>query len=101
MEYCIYEIWSLADTIVRPLFKDSLSAWSPLQDPSQPVSAFQQWRTILERDQTLSLTTVAQDPYHKLLWDTWMPCVRIAVRYYFILSTLLIFVYIVASIAEC
>uniref|UniRef100_A0A1B6GH69 G-patch domain-containing protein n=2 Tax=Cuerna arida TaxID=1464854 RepID=A0A1B6GH69_9HEMI len=78
LEYCMYEIWSLADTVVRPLFKDSLSAWSPLQDPGQPVAVFRQWKAILEQDQAHTLTT-NQDPYHKLLWDTWMPCVRIAV----------------------
>ncbi|XP_054276836.1 tuftelin-interacting protein 11-like [Macrosteles quadrilineatus] len=78
MEYCIYEVSSLADTVVRPLFKDYLSAWSPLQDPAQPVEIFRQWRSILEQDQTLTVSST-QDPYHKLLWDTWIPCVRIAV----------------------
>lgn len=77
----MYEIWSLADTVIRPLFKDCLSAWSPLQDPAQPVAVFQQWKAILEQDQAHTLsTTGAQDPYHKLIWDTWLPCVRIAIR---------------------
>lgn len=76
----MYEVYSLADSVVRPLFNDYLSAWSPLQDPALPVKMFQQWRIILEQDQAHTLSTSAQDPYHKLLWNSWMPCVRIAVR---------------------
>ncbi|KAL1131040.1 hypothetical protein AAG570_012277 [Ranatra chinensis] len=78
-EYCVYELPGLAPGLVRPLLKTELSTWDPLREPNKPVPLFSKWKTILETDHTLTTATL-QDPYHRLLWDAWMPCIRIAVN---------------------
>uniref|UniRef100_A0A1B6D3D3 G-patch domain-containing protein n=4 Tax=Clastoptera arizonana TaxID=38151 RepID=A0A1B6D3D3_9HEMI len=80
-EYCAYEIGSLASSVIRPLLKDCLAGWSPLKEPTKPITVFQQWKSILEQDPSHRLSIAStQDPFHRLLWDAWMPSIRIAVN---------------------
>ncbi|GLH13300.1 Septin-interacting protein 1 [Gryllus bimaculatus] len=80
-EYMLYDIGSLAIQIVAPLLKEKLVSWNPLENASGPLGLFKQWKDILEVDSNSSLTGgSSQDPYHKLLWETWMPNVRIAIN---------------------
>ncbi|XP_069691056.1 tuftelin-interacting protein 11 [Periplaneta americana] len=80
-EYRLYELGDLGSKIVSPLLKNRLSTWAPLENPREPMSLFKQWQDILEdaRTQTLSAMTT-QDPYHRLVWEAWMPSVRTAVN---------------------
>lgn len=79
-EYVMYDIGSLAIQIVGPLLKEKLASWKPLDDPRIPLGLFKQWKDILEMDNKGTLSSgMCEDPYHKLLWETWMPCVRIAI----------------------
>lgn len=78
----MYDVGSLAPAIVRPLLKSELSDWEPLKDPLSPSSILTRWRKILDKSQTsgpLAAPTLL-DPYHRLVWDAWMPCIRIAVK---------------------
>lgn len=71
----MYEIPVLAVNIVRPLLKERLESWKPLEEPTKPIPEFLKWRNILQLEdsgQTLL------NPYHKLVWDVWVPCVRTA-----------------------
>nr|CAD7587242.1 unnamed protein product [Timema genevievae] len=78
-EYRLYELGELAVSLVAPLVKEKLSTWRPLESPTEPLNLFTQWREILQADQ--GALSVTQDPYHKLLWESWMPSLRITVRY--------------------
>ncbi|XP_065213780.1 septin-interacting protein 1 [Planococcus citri] len=74
-EFCMYEVPVLAVNIVRPLLKEHLESWKPLEEPTKPIPEFLKWRTILQLEdsgQTLL------NPYYKLMWDVWVPCVRSA-----------------------
>ncbi|CAG2057000.1 unnamed protein product [Timema podura] len=76
-EYRLYELGELAVSLVAPLVKEKLSTWRPLESPTEPLNLFTQWREILQADQ--GALSVTQDPYHKLLWESWMPSLRITV----------------------
>jgi len=81
-EYFMYDMAALAPGIIRPLLKTKLSSWEPLSDPHGPISYFSKWKALLSTEQsphTLTSATI-QDPYHRILWDAWMPCVRIAIH---------------------
>ncbi|XKL60152.1 hypothetical protein PGB90_001168 [Kerria lacca] len=78
-EFCAYEIPVLAVNIVRPLLKQSLENWQPLEEPSKPIPEFIKWRNILFiDDSTQTMNSYQLNPYNKLVWDAWVPCVRIA-----------------------
>uniref|UniRef100_A0A8D8YMB8 Tuftelin-interacting protein 11 n=1 Tax=Cacopsylla melanoneura TaxID=428564 RepID=A0A8D8YMB8_9HEMI len=78
-EYCMYDLSSLAVSLLKPIFKDILSAWSPLEDARKPISLFQEWKSILEIEQVHSLSTISgSDPYQRIVWDALMPSFRIA-----------------------
>jgi tuftelin-interacting protein 11 len=80
-EYQLYELGDLASKLVAPLLKDLLNTWLPLQNPQEPMTLFKQWKDILEGGQSQTLSSMStQDPYHYLVWQTWMPSVRTAVN---------------------
>lgn len=71
----------LAVNIVRPLLKQSLENWQPLEEPSKPIPEFIKWRNILFiDDSTQTMNSYQLNPYNKLVWDAWVPCVRIATK---------------------
>ncbi|KAI5734676.1 hypothetical protein M8J77_009389 [Diaphorina citri] len=75
----MYDLSSLAVSLLKPIFKDILSAWNPLEDARKPISLFQEWKSILEIEQVHSLSTISStDPYQRIVWDALMPCFRIA-----------------------
>lgn len=81
-EYVMYDLASLAPALVRPLLKTELASWDPLKEPARPADILVRWRRILDKSQSsgpLAAPTFL-DPYHRLLWDAWMPCIRIAVN---------------------
>ncbi|KAL1456914.1 hypothetical protein WDU94_001601 [Cyamophila willieti] len=78
-EYCMYDLSSLAVSLLKPIFKDILSAWNPLEDARKPIPLFQEWKSILEIEQVHSLSTISgSDPYQRIVWDALMPSFRIA-----------------------
>ncbi|CAH1395223.1 unnamed protein product [Nezara viridula] len=82
-DYMIYDLASLAPSLVRPLLKTELASWDPLSEPHKPIPILQRWKKIFERTQSagpLAAAPTLLDPYHRLLWDAWMPCIRIAVN---------------------
>jgi hypothetical protein len=81
-EYRLYELGDVASKLVAPLLKDRLTNWLPLQNPQEPMALFKQWKDLLEGGQSQTLSTMStQDPYHYLVWQSWMPSVRTAVKY--------------------
>ncbi|XP_071447563.1 tuftelin-interacting protein 11 [Hetaerina americana] len=84
--YKLYELGELAVGVVAPLLKERLeSMWHPLENPrgtEELHSMLRQWRDLLEWSGRLmsSDDAVASDPYHRLVWDAWMPSVRMAVN---------------------
>ncbi|KAK7107599.1 tuftelin-interacting protein 11-like [Littorina saxatilis] len=76
-EYKLYDLASLSIAVIFPLVKNFLSTWDVLRDPDYGVNTMQEWRLLLE-DESASLnpSTADMDPYHRLLWDVWLPPVR-------------------------
>lgn len=77
-EFCAYEIPVLAVNVVRPLLKDYLDGWKPLEDPKKPITEFIKWKNLLliEDSSGQTLDSYKLNPYYKLVWDTWVPCIR-------------------------
>ncbi|XP_014226937.1 tuftelin-interacting protein 11 [Trichogramma pretiosum] len=78
-EYKAFRLGDLACTFISPKFKEYLSLWSPLLQPNLPLSLFEEWKEILQNgalyDQRRSMA-----PYDQLVWNSWMPPVRIAIQ---------------------
>lgn len=76
--YRMYELGDLAPEILKPLFKREMEGWNPLLQPTSFLSLFGRWKRILEGDNPAmhSASIVVRDPYHRLVWEVWMPIVR-------------------------
>nr|ABC69927.1 STIP [Tetraodon nigroviridis] len=76
-EYKTLGLGDLAVPVVYPLLKEKLRSWDPLKDPSYCLEDIGQWRAILEsRDLHSSGPDSNMDPYHRLLWEVWIPVMR-------------------------
>uniref|UniRef100_A0A224Z2P8 Tuftelin-interacting protein 11 n=1 Tax=Rhipicephalus zambeziensis TaxID=60191 RepID=A0A224Z2P8_9ACAR len=81
-EYKMYGLSDLAITLLCPMVKKELESWSPLKDRDAHVSLFCRWRDLLEiyGSRTHDHRNAPEDdPYHYLVWETWMPPVRQAI----------------------
>ncbi|XP_030760985.1 septin-interacting protein 1 isoform X2 [Sitophilus oryzae] len=78
-EYCQYELSELAPGLVGPLLTSALANWNPLQQPTQCIEFFEEWKDILEEPRhrgTLEGNKVGIQPYDSLIWHTWVPVIR-------------------------
>ncbi|XP_063065383.1 tuftelin-interacting protein 11 [Engraulis encrasicolus] len=77
-EYKTLGLSDLAVSVVHPLLKNKLSHWNPLDDFAYGLEEVGQWRAILESDQMHHGAPDAanMDPYHRLLWEVWVPVIR-------------------------
>lgn len=77
-EYKLYDLPALAIALVFPLMKEFLSQWNVLREPSYGVVTMLEWRLLLGEGEvgTVHTTGSDMDPYHRLLWDVWLPPVR-------------------------
>ncbi|KAG7244006.1 hypothetical protein INR49_006167 [Caranx melampygus] len=76
-EYKTMGLADLAVAVVHPLLKEKLRSWDPLKDSSFCLEDIGQWRAILEsRDLHSSAPDSNMDPYHRLLWEVWIPVMR-------------------------
>ncbi|XP_068166980.1 tuftelin-interacting protein 11 [Antennarius striatus] len=76
-EYKTMGLAELAVAVVHPLLKQKLCSWVPLKDNSYCLEDIGQWRAILEsRDLHSSAPDSNMDPYHRLLWEVWIPVMR-------------------------
>ncbi|KAG8012068.1 Tuftelin-interacting protein 11 [Nibea albiflora] len=76
-EYKSMGLADLAVAVVQPLLKEKLRSWDPLKDSSYCLEDIGQWRAILEsRDLHSSGPDSNMDPYHRLLWEVWIPVMR-------------------------
>ncbi|XP_030274210.1 tuftelin-interacting protein 11 [Sparus aurata] len=76
-EYKTMGLADLAVAVVHPLLKEKLRSWDPLKDSSYCLEDIGQWRAILEsRDLLSSGPDSNMDPYHRLLWEVWIPVMR-------------------------
>ncbi|KAH6924664.1 hypothetical protein HPB50_021805 [Hyalomma asiaticum] len=81
-EYKMYGLSDLAITLLCPMVKKELESWSPLKERDAHVSLFCTWRDLLEiyGSRTHDHRNAPEDdPYHYLVWETWMPPVRQAI----------------------
>ncbi|TSM04900.1 Tuftelin-interacting protein 11 [Bagarius yarrelli] len=79
--YHEYKSMGLADltvSVVHPLLKEKLRNWDPLKDCSYGLEEVGQWRAILEGTQLQNSTPDSNhmDPYHRLIWEVWVPVLR-------------------------
>eukprot|EP00090_Calanus_glacialis_P026300 TRINITY_DN41326_c0_g1_i1.p1 TRINITY_DN41326_c0_g1~~TRINITY_DN41326_c0_g1_i1.p1 ORF type:complete len:713 (+),score=291.77 TRINITY_DN41326_c0_g1_i1:106-2244(+) len=83
-EFQEFELSYCAQTVVIPLVKQSLTSWSPLagRNESLPhLTTFTQWREILEAGgDTQPGADTPMAAYHSLVWESWVPLVRLAVQ---------------------
>uniref|UniRef100_A0A672YAE5 Tuftelin-interacting protein 11 n=1 Tax=Sphaeramia orbicularis TaxID=375764 RepID=A0A672YAE5_9TELE len=76
-EYKTMGLADLAVAVVHPLLKEKLRSWDPLKDNSYCLEDIGQWRAILEsRNLHSSAPDSNMDPYHRLLWEVWVPVMR-------------------------
>ncbi len=60
--------------------KAELKEWDPLRDPKKHMSTFQTWKNLLEDpNRHYNQPNDNMDPYERLVWETWMPCLRSSV----------------------
>uniref|UniRef100_A0A8C7ZGJ6 Tuftelin-interacting protein 11 n=1 Tax=Oryzias sinensis TaxID=183150 RepID=A0A8C7ZGJ6_9TELE len=79
-EYKMMGLADLAVAVVHPLLKEKLHSWEPLKDSAYCLEDIGQWRAILEsRDLRSSGPDSNMDPYHRLLWEVWIPVMRMCV----------------------
>ncbi|CAF3432930.1 unnamed protein product [Rotaria sp. Silwood1] len=82
-EYRKYHLWDLAVPVLHSHLKQHLSLnWNIYNNDHELIDLFSKWKQILE-DDTIDLTTdnsihskENMDPYHRLIWDVWMPFLR-------------------------
>ena len=89
-EYQKYRLWDLAVPVLHSHLKQHLLAqWNVLhgdhEHDQQLIDLFTRWKSVLE-DDAIDLTSEnavpskdTMDPYHRLIWDVWMPTLRKAV----------------------
>ncbi|XP_078083506.1 tuftelin-interacting protein 11 [Mustelus asterias] len=77
-EYKMFDLAELSIAIVFPLLKEYFKTWNPLQDNNYGLDVMSKWRKLLERDQLQhgGCDVLSLDPYHRLMWEVWMPYVR-------------------------
>lgn len=76
--YRMYDIGDLAPDILKPLFQEEMKDWNPFLQPTSFLSLFRKWKHILEGDNppSFSASIAIRDPYHRLVWELWMPIIR-------------------------
>jgi len=86
-EFQEFELQYVASTIVVPLVKNSMMEWVPLAGKNESIphlTTFTQWKDILddERYQYIKQPGAeeAMPAYHNLVWESWLPLVRLAVQ---------------------
>jgi len=89
-EYEKYRLWDIAVPALHNQLKQHLlDNWNILNGDhnhdQELIDLFSKWKNILE-DNTIDLTTENSipskenmDPYHRLIWDVWMPYLRKAI----------------------
>jgi tuftelin-interacting protein 11 len=89
-EYKNYRLWDLAVPVLHSYLKQYLASnWNVLSDDHdhdhELINLFSKWKEVLE-DDTIDLTADSpipskenMDPYHRLIWDVWMPFLRRAI----------------------
>ena len=89
-EYKKYRLWDIAVPVLHSYIKEYLTEhWDILygeHDHDQElIDIFAKWRRVLE-DDSIDLTNESgipskenMDPYHRLIWDVWMPFFRRAI----------------------
>ncbi|MEE6524587.1 hypothetical protein FKM82_024159 [Ascaphus truei] len=76
-EYKMSEQADLAVAIVYPLMKEYFKDWDPLRDPTYGIDVLTRWKNLLEEGHlSHSAQDAAMDPYHRLLWEMWLPFLR-------------------------
>jgi tuftelin-interacting protein 11 len=79
-EYRGLEMPYIAITIVVPLLKADLLGWNILEQPHRNFDEFLQWQELLSlSDRDSEVQPDPMDPFHALLWEAWMPCVRVSI----------------------
>ncbi|MBN3311825.1 TFP11 protein, partial [Atractosteus spatula] len=80
-EYKMLGLADLAAAVVHPLLREELRGWDPLKDGTRGLEEVGRWRAVLESGQLPHSRADNQlmDPYHRLLWEVWVPLVRSAV----------------------
>lgn len=80
-----YKTMGLADLAVaiHPLLKEKLQSWNPLKDSTYCLEDIGQWKVILEtRNIHSSAPDSNMDPYHRLLWEVWIPVIQTCISHW-------------------
>lgn len=78
-EYLLYDLSALAVAVVHPLMKKEFEGWNPLADPSYGLSTVKRWRGLLgTMDRVYLQDPDDMDPFDRILWEVWMPRIRVA-----------------------
>lgn len=80
-----YKTMGLADLAVaiHPMLKEKLHSWNPLKDSTYCLEDIGQWKAILEtRNIHSNAPGSNMDPYHRLLWEVWVPVIQTCVSHW-------------------
>ena len=78
-EYRLYDLSALAVAVVHPLMKKEFEVWNPLRDPYYGLSTVKRWRGLLgSMDRVYQQDPDDMDPFDRILWEVWMPRIRVA-----------------------
>lgn len=78
--YIGYELSYLGPHYLTALFKEVLSTWNPLANPTQHQHLYRFWQRLLEGTASCNNSSEQpMDPYHQLLYDSWFSFVRSAI----------------------
>lgn len=82
-EYKAYNLAELSIPFVKPLIDKMYVQWDPLNSIGEiklGYEIFLEWRALLEDSKASTNTYTSSksqiDPYHRLIWDVWMPHLR-------------------------
>lgn len=81
-EYYALDLDYLAVEYLLPLVKKYMQCWQPLHDPQHGVSLFSELRDILEYPREVEENleqSVPVDVYGRIVWECWMPRIRLCV----------------------
>ncbi|CAF1935448.1 unnamed protein product [Rotaria magnacalcarata] len=86
-KYKKYRLWDLEGPVLHGYLKEHLTSnWNIYDDDQELIDLFWKWKQILE-DETIDVTidnsiqsTENMNPYHRLVWDVWMPFLRKSIR---------------------
>eukprot|EP00116_Pleurobrachia_bachei_P001896 sb/3462158/ len=77
--YTRYNLKDVLPSVLYPKLREMMRLWQPPLNPAFAFDIFLTWRDLLEENPKAGCRG-SMDPYHHMLWEVWMPYMRLAVQ---------------------